>query len=109
MKDVDARFPPTAGDGVALEVHICIHRGEMQLRPLLVEGLTSVRAALRIRIVTAGQLAELSRLTFCTFQLISMELHSPARGSERTFVVGFSQFLLVVVPPDSRESRFREA
>lgn len=50
------------------------------------KGQTSVRAALWIKIVTAGQLAELSRLTFCTFQLISMEPHSPSVYSqERIF------------------------
>lgn len=53
---------------------------------------TNVRIALCIRIITAGQLAKLSRLTFYTFQLISMESHSPSAYSlDRT--VSFLQFL----------------
>lgn len=69
---------------------------EMLLRQA--EEMTSVRVALWIRIVTAGQLAELSRLTFCTFQLISMEPHLPGMqlGKERSSL--FSQFLLINSP-----------
>lgn len=70
---------------------------------LVIEGMTTgVRVALWIRIITAGQLAELSWLTFCTFQLISMEPHSlPACSLERTF----SSLFTVSFSPDSDSSR----
>ena len=57
------------------------------------EVTTSVRVALWIRIMMTGQLAELSWLTFCTFQLISMEPHSLATRKEHSrsfFAVSFS-------------------
>ncbi|KOC63494.1 hypothetical protein WH47_03139 [Habropoda laboriosa] len=37
---------------------------------------TSMRIALWIRMIMSGQVAKLSWLTFCTFQLILMELRS---------------------------------
>lgn len=47
---------------------------------------TSVRIALWIRIITSSQVAKLSWLMLCTFQLILMELRSEATLlSRRTF------------------------
>lgn len=68
------------------------------------KGVTrSMRIALWIKIITEGQLAKLSWLTFCTFQLILMEPHSlSACSSERTFSILFAACSL----PESDLSRF---
>ena len=74
-------------------------RKTVKCRAWYKEVTTSVRVALWIRIITTGQLAELSWLTFCTFQLISMEPHSLATRKEHSR--SFSQFLLYLIYLDN--------